>query len=230
MRYVYLHPVFDERKCAHRFWYALRAAFEAKGMKLESFDYRGTGEAQGEFAEVSLESLREDTAGFIAGDTVCLVGVRFGANLALDYCSRNQGQTATLVLLEPIVKGSEYLEYLRRKQRIKDMMTGLDAAELAQEGFENIEGYKTSVRFIGELKSLDMARLVRGNMVGERVYLVGAGKGPSVDGELKRLGDAIGEAGNAVVVENMSMPIFWERIGRADYGQVTEKVLRWCHG
>ncbi|GAH83605.1 unnamed protein product, partial [marine sediment metagenome] len=77
--------------CAHRFSFQLKNAFQAAGLTLERFDYRGTGEAPGEFADVSLETLRGDVASQVGGDEVCLVGLRFGASLAFDYCAGGAG-------------------------------------------------------------------------------------------------------------------------------------------
>jgi len=227
MRYVYCHPIFDERKCAHRFWYQLRTKFAAADLTLESFDYRGTAEAEGEFSQVSLSSLQDDTAEYLARDRACLIGVRFGASLALDYCISNPDCIEKAILIEPIVDGAAYVEYLRRKQRIKDMMTG-SSCNLDERDFENIEGYKTSVVFIEQLQSFSLCNLVQAWPVSCCVYLLQAKNGSYLDSELQRLYSTLKNSGHSVVFEKMSIPIFWERIGSADYNQLTEKILRYC--
>ena len=60
MRYIYCHPLFDERKCSHRFSYHLQKHFERNNLVLERFDYTGTGESQADFAEVTFSTLLED--------------------------------------------------------------------------------------------------------------------------------------------------------------------------
>ena len=97
--------------------YQLKNTFLTAGLTLERFDYRGTEEAAGEFKDISLETLRQDILQQVNGDKICLVGLRFGANLALDYCVRNPGAVRKLVLLEPIVNGAQYIDYLYRKQQ-----------------------------------------------------------------------------------------------------------------
>ncbi|MHC4388175.1 MAG: serine aminopeptidase domain-containing protein, partial [Planctomycetota bacterium] len=156
MRYVYCHPLFEERKCSCRFAFQLANVFEAEGLNLEMFDYRGTAESPGEFADVSLETLREDIAEKVGSDRVCLIGVRLGASLALDYGFRNGQLIQTVVLVAPIVVGSEYVDYLYRKQHIKDVLTGRSTAELGDVGYENFEGYKTSVEFIEQIRRFSL--------------------------------------------------------------------------
>jgi len=230
MRYVYLHPIFDERKCAHRFWYHLRNRFQSAGLTLESFDYTGTAEADGEFSEVSLQSLRHDFTEHLACDQTCLIGVRFGASLALDYCTTNQNSVARLILVEPIVDGAAYVDYLRRKQKIKDIMTDTAVTDLDEDGFENIEGYKTSTNFIEQLKNFNLAEPVQTRLVSDCVYLLQTAKGSQLDSELQLLHEALKNADNPTIIEKMSIPIFWERIGSADYTLLTKNILRWCRG
>jgi len=227
MRYVYCHPIFDERKCAHRFWYQLRTRFAAAGVVLESFDYRGTAEAEGQFSQLSLSSLRDDTAEYLARDRACLIGVRFGGSLALDYCATNADCIEKLILIEPIVDGAAYVEYLRRKQKIKDMMTG-STCNLDERDFENIEGYKTSTGFIEQLEGFCLCDSVQAGPVSCCVYLLQAKNGSSLDSELQRLYSTLKNSGHRVVLEKIAMPIFWERIGSADFSGLTERILRYC--
>jgi pimeloyl-ACP methyl ester carboxylesterase len=230
MRYVYCHPLFDERKCAHRFSYQLEKTFQAAALALERFDYRGTGEAAGRFADTSLETLREDIAAQAGGDEVNLIGLRLGASLALDYCTRNTGMVRNLVLLEPIIDGTEYVDYLRRKQHIKNIMTGKSAGELQDNGYDNIEGYKTSLRLIDQIADLNLLKMAREYALGNSVFVVHISSLAQVDPGIVALGRLIESAAEKVLVENVEMPLFWERIPSTDYSKLTQKVLRWCRG
>ncbi|MHC4741739.1 MAG: alpha/beta hydrolase family protein [Planctomycetota bacterium] len=228
MRYVYCHPLFDERKCAHRFSYQLQQTFQAAALDLERFDYRGTGEAPGEFADISLETLREDVVAQIRGDEVCLIGIRFGASLALDYCVRGTGMVSKLVLLEPVIDGTEYVDYLRRKQHIKNLMTGKSAEELKEAGYDNIEGFKTSVRFIEQINNLNLTNLAGEYALSNSVFIVHISNSAHVDQRTSTLGELLEPSAEQVLVESLQMPVFWERIPSADYAGLTEKVLGWC--
>jgi len=230
VRYVYCHPLFEERKCSHRFSYQLKRAFKEAGLMLERFDYRGTGEAEGEFSEVSIVSLREDVARQIQGEELCLIGLRFGASLALDYCVSERAAIEVLVLIEPIIIGSSYVDFLRRKQRIKDLITGLSGEELVDDGFENIEGYKTSRKFIRQLQGFNLLETAERYGLKNPVYIVRLSGLAGTDAETHRLAEILRRSAADVTVENIEMPPFWERISGTDYSALTGKILRWCRG
>ena|GEM_PF-2627444 len=230
MRYLYCHPLFDERKCAHRFSFQLKNTFESAGLTLERFDYRGTGEAEGEFADVSLESLRQDLENRAAGDRLCIVGLRFGASLAFDYCVRRAGPVKALVLLAPVIDGAEYADHLYRKQRIKDVMTGESLAGLRDEGYDNLEGYKTGVKFIEQIKSLDLTRMAGEYALENSVFIARISNRSGAEPTITAFAESLKGSAKRVVVENVQMPMFWERIPNADYGELARKVLQFCCG
>ncbi|HUT31197.1 MAG TPA: hypothetical protein VMX13_15485 [Sedimentisphaerales bacterium] len=228
MRYVYCHPLFDERKCAHRFSYQLKNAFEAAGRSLERFDYRGAGEATGDFCDISLDSLRADIAQHIGAEQVCLIGLRFGASLAFDYCTRGGKGVQTLVLLEPVVDGARYVDYLRRKQHIKNVLTGESSDALREEGYENIEGYKTSWKFLEEIRKFNLVKEAQDRPPNNRVFIAQVSNGKKVGPEIARLADVLQRSAKKLSVENIKLPVFWERIPSTDYSKLTTKILRWC--
>lgn len=228
MRYVYCHPLFDERKCAHRFSYQLKYTFEAAGLRLERFDYRGAGEAPGDFSDISLDSLRADTAQHVRGEQVCLIGLRFGASLALDYCAGGGTGAQTLVLVEPVVDGAGYVDYLRRRQHIKDVLTGEAPYALQEEGYENIEGYKTRRKFLQEMGRFNLMKEAQARAPDNRVFIVQVSNGSKVGPEIARLAQLLQGSVKKISVENVKLPVFWERIPSTDYSKLTAKILRWC--
>jgi pimeloyl-ACP methyl ester carboxylesterase len=230
MRYVYCHPLFDERKCAHRFSYQLKTAFEAKGLNLERFDYRGTGEAPGEFSDVCLDSLRSDVAQHVRGEQVCLIGLRFGASLAFDYCVRGADRVHTLVLVEPVVDGAAYVDFLRRKQHIKNVMTAESSDTLHEDGYENIEGYKTSSRFVEQMMRFDLPEEASRCVPLAGIFIAHVSRRSKISPQIVRLAEVLKRSGSKVSVENARLPVFWQRIPSADYGMLTSEILRWCGG
>lgn len=228
MRYVYCHPLFDERKCAHRFSYQLKNTFESAGLNLERFDYRGTGEAEGNFENTSLETLYEDTAKHINGDEVSLIALRFGAAVALEFCARNPEVVSNLVLLEPVINGAGYIDHLYRKQHIKDLMTGKSSKQSQDNGFVNIEGYKTNRRLIEQIENLDLLKTVPKNAVKTSVLIVQIPKQSQTRPEITRLAEQLTDPTKQIYIENIDLPAFWERIPIADYSRLTKKILRWC--
>lgn len=220
MRYVYCHPLFDERKCAHRFSYDLQNALEKAGLTLQRFDYRGTGEAKGRFEDVSLDTLQADVEVHINGDETCLIGLRFGATLALNYTAAHPETIKKLVLLEPIIDGAEYVDYLHRKQHIKDLMTGESVDKLRENGFVNIEGYKTSVLFLDQIKNMNPSATPPKCPV----LIVQISNNSKIEPEIMGLKEQL----ERPKIEIINLPIFWERIPISDYSKLTDIILRWC--
>ena len=220
MRYIYCHPLFDERKCAHRFSYDLHKTFEKASLTLERFDYCGTGEAEGRFEDVSLNSLRADVEAQINGDEICLIGLRFGATILLNYTAANPRVVKKLVLLEPVIDGAGYVDYLYRKQHIKDLMTGESTDKLMENGFVNIEGYKTSVLFLDQIKNMNPFTISPECPV----LIVQISNNIKIEPEIKTLKERTGHSEIKVI----NMPTFWERISISDYSELTDTILRWC--
>lgn len=220
MRYIYCHPLFDERKCAHRFSYDLHKAFEKASLTLERFDYCGTGEAEGRFEDVSLNSLWADVEARINGDEICLIGLRLGATIALNYAAANPCAVKKLVLLEPVVDGAGYVDYLYRKQHIKDLMTGESADKFRENGFVNIEGYKTSVLFLDQIKNFNPSAIPPTCPV----LIVQISNNTKIETEIMTLRERPGQS----EIKIINMPTFWERIPISDYSELTDTVLRWC--
>jgi alpha/beta superfamily hydrolase len=230
MRYLYCHPLFDERKCAHRFSFQLKCTFEAAGLALERFDYRGTGEAEGDFADVSLDTLRRDVAAQIASDDVCIIGLRFGAALAFDHCVRSTTRVRNLVLLAPILNGAQYVDYLCRKQRIKDLMTGAPDAQPADRRYRNLEGYKTSVKFLEQISTINLLEMAAECPLRSSVFVAQISNQLVLDPKIVAFAESLKGSAEQVLVENFDLPMFWERIPSADNAKLTQSVLRCSRG
>jgi hypothetical protein len=135
-----------------------------------------------------------------------------------------------LVLLEPITNGAEYVDYLYRKQHIKDLMTSKSVSELRDKGYVNLEGYKTNVRFIEQIESLNFVEMAREHTVGSSVFIVQISNRSKIDPEIASLAKLLESSARRVLVENVELPMFWERVPSTDYAELTRKVLEWCRG
>jgi len=229
MRYVYCHPLFDERKCAHRFSWQLNNIFQKHGHRLERFDYTGTGEAPGRFADLTLDSVRREIERHIDRQPVCLVGTRFGAGLAFEYCVRNCGTVQKLALVEPIIDGGQYLDYLRRKQHIKNLMTGTSKPAPSDNGFENIEGYKTNNRFVEQLKNFNLLETARKSSFKCPVLIVKISKTRRLDTKTAAFAELLDRPPNRLRVEIFDLPQFWQRIPDRDYTKLARIISRHCY-
>lgn len=227
MRYIYCHPLFDERKCAHRFSYQLAKAFNKNNLKLERFDYEGTGEAKGLFCDVTMDSLRKDLQEMIGNDSVCIIGTRFGATVALDFCRQVSSNVHSLVMIEPVINGRSYTEYLYRKQHLKDMMTGNGSNFLKEDGFINLEGFKTSTVFLEQIRQINLFEIQKQIKV-KSVFIMQISASVKVCSEYGLFAGYFRQNSIPARVEVFNLPAFWERIPDGDYAAANEKILEWC--
>lgn len=228
-RYVYCHPLFDERKCAHRFSYMLMNAFAGNSVNLERFDYNGTGEAPGNFCDVTLQTLQADLAEYIANEPATLIGTRLGGTLALDYCCDLQADVKQVILIEPIVNGSDYVQYLKKKQRLKDILTGNAESSADQESpYCNLAGYKTNRRLLTEMEQIDLINTARRVKKDTIVYLIQTTTPSQVSTQFNMLLNSLRNENIKAHLKILNHPAFWERIPIADYSALTERVVQWC--
>ena len=227
MKHLYCHPLFDERKCAHRFSFKLSKAFENNDLCLERFDYQGTGEADGAFCDITFDSLKDDLGAKIDSNTTCIVGTRLGAMVAFDYCSQIESNIQTLILIQPFLNGQNYVEYLFRKQHLKDIMTGNQSEKSDHKDFYNLEGYKTNSILIRQMKKLDLFERLTRNLP-RKIFIIQISSSDKVNSEYKHFATHLRENGIHSAVEIFDLPVFWERIPDKDYSLLTCKIVEWC--
>ena len=227
MRYIYCHPLFDELKCAYRFSTMLANTFEKNKRKLERFDYQGTGEAEGNFCDVTIDSFRNDLQKIVHKDKSCLIGTRFGATIAFDFCCQKDSNVSKLILIEPVINGHSYVEYLFRKQHLKDMMTGNGNDFSHEKGFFNLEGYKTNSKFIDQVKKFYLEKIVEKIEV-DAVFIVQISTSSNINSEYKLFAEHLKMRGLNFSINIFNLPVFWERVPDGDFTVVTEKIIEWC--
>ncbi len=117
---VLCQPILHEYTDARRALRALAERLARAGHHVLRFDYHGTGDSAGagEAGDVERWCADIDTAvdelkASRGLDEVGLVGLRFGATMAAQVAARRE-DVPFLVLWEPIVKGPDYVQRLRR--------------------------------------------------------------------------------------------------------------------
>jgi exosortase A-associated hydrolase 2 len=120
---VLCSPIGQEYIRTHRAVYQLAVRLSQAGFHVLRFDYFGCGDSEGDFEQGSLLQWTNDIHAAIAEiqkrsglTSVCLIGLRIGATLALEAAERYH-QTKSIVLWEPIFDGKLYLEELAASQR-----------------------------------------------------------------------------------------------------------------
>jgi len=124
---VLCYPWGMEYIYAHRSMRQLASRLCAAGFHTLRFDYFGTGDSSGEMDQANLvgsytdvESAIEALKDIAGTSRVTLIGLRVGANIALNVASRPESEVEALVLWDPIVSGEQYVETLRKDSDVSE--------------------------------------------------------------------------------------------------------------
>lgn len=166
---------------AHRAMVRLGETLSRTRFHVLRFDYHGSGDSGGDFADVELEGWRSDirTAAdeclsMSGASRVSLVGLRIGANLAADV-ARDLADLDALVAWDPIVDGAAYAtvetpvpprDPVGLRPRPRAVSPGPDIVKVL--------GSPPGGRLAAELKQVGLAPLLRGATAG-RTLIVGSG-------------------------------------------------------
>ena len=119
---VLCNPFGQEASRAQRMYRVLAERLSREGCDVLRFDFHGTGDSGGDDEAFDLESGAQDLQ--LALDEMrrrtdrnraTVVGTRLGASVAALVSRPLSGQLMRLVLWDPIVEGTDYLEHLRLK-------------------------------------------------------------------------------------------------------------------
>ncbi len=167
--FVFCHPFAEERQEAHRVLVNLARLIAKNGFYVLRFDYRGTGDSEGDFGDYDLhawlsdiskaiEILREKTG----VEQVGLLGLRLGATFALLTANKIES-VGFLVLWAPILNVKAYLHQFLRGNLAFQMATyrkiKVTREELVNQLLEgkkvNVEGYSLSWKFYTQAIQID---------------------------------------------------------------------------
>lgn len=120
---VLCHPFGHEYIVLHRAVRILATRIARAAAPVLRFDYSGTGDSAGRLTDARLDRWVADIEAAIevlrartGVERVSLVGVRLGADLALEAASRRD-DVESLALWDPVIWGRSYLRELRRDHR-----------------------------------------------------------------------------------------------------------------
>jgi alpha-beta hydrolase superfamily lysophospholipase len=116
-------PIGQEYIRSHRAVYQLAAGLTRAGYNVLRFDYFGCGDSEGDFEQGALVQWTDDTVTAIEEiqkrspvRSVCLIGLRVGAALAL-YAAARSSIVKSIILWEPVIDGARYLKELIQNQQ-----------------------------------------------------------------------------------------------------------------
>lgn len=141
---IFFAPFAEELNRTRRMTTLLGTALAAAGAQMLAFDFSGTGDSAGDFGDARFEDWIDDGVAAIdwlaqrVEGPICLVGLRFGAALALLSAQRRRDRIGRLVLWQPVTSGSTMLTQFLRI-RIAANMAGNGAKETTKALRETIE-------------------------------------------------------------------------------------------
>jgi len=143
------HPLFEEKKSSHRMLVELARNLADKGICTLLLDYRGCGDSSGETGDFTPDDWVADMQEGIKvlrerfGELpLHLLGIRFGASLAWQVAAEN-GSVKKLILIDPILKGEDYLQELLQQKLFREMMTFKESRSSREEILKEMESGNT---------------------------------------------------------------------------------------
>jgi len=240
---VFCHPFAEERKSGYRAMVlAARALCEA-GFAVLRFDYRGTGDSEGEFQDATVSTREADIAAAMAQlaelsgcDRIGLLGLRLGSLFAARVAEQ-RGDVSFLVMWEPVTNGKSYFMADLRKKLIKEMMTAGKGSAKREEIVESLkdpatiidfDGYLVSGAMYGELEPLDLLKQFGGHKAPTLVVQISHNANISKPNE--RLRDAYAEAGVDLTIVPVVEEPFWNRIDFVACPNLIAATREWLEG
>jgi exosortase A-associated hydrolase 2 len=201
--FVFCHPFAEEKLWAHRVFVSFARKLAASGFAVLRFDYMGHCDSEGDFKESTVETRLADIDRAIEKikseiqglERVNLFGLRFGATLAA-LTAENRGDIEKLILCEPIIDGSRYIqEILRsnlttqlavfgkvsknREQLIRDMKSGQTT---------NVDGYEISYALFEQVSAINLVENIK-QYSGASLILQISKEGQPLRNEILKLSD-----------------------------------------
>ena len=163
------NPLGEEATRAHRLYRVLASQLENAGYAVLRFDFHGTGDSSGEFADATIAGWQRDVTAAaqelqrLSGATrLVAVGLRLGGTLASLAGSSAGLRIRHLILWDPVVNGAVYLRELADSHRtyMKQELgeTGWrDNLAIDVRGFPGEAlGLRISPSFANEMAALDL--------------------------------------------------------------------------
>ena len=233
------HPLFEERKSAHRIMVDAARALAAAGCVVLRFDYRGCGDSTGDFAAFSCADWREDivqACRCLTDNTrvkrLGLLGLRLGASLAFEVGS-TLDTVDFAVLWEPILNGRRHFDHELRRKVVREMVTfgqsRVTRATLLKDLEDgkpiDLDGFAVTPRLFAELGAVDLSKLPQ--RVARKTLLVQVAPTGAAPRELQGFKDAILSAGAAVDLVSVEEDPFWNLVGLVECPKLIEKTEEW---
>jgi len=199
-------PFAEEEKCARRVLTEIALDLQRAGHSSLLFNFSGTGDSEGDFADATLDNWREEIVAMCElaqhrkpNAKVHLLGVRLGASLAAQVAEKCPVES--LILLEPVLDGKVYLAQLGQRRRLRGMLT--DADKMDDRASEDLDGWPLGNALKTQWEELQLGRL----QLPAKTQLWQIGARREVSPALQVWADE-----NQLQPKALLMPPFWNRL------------------
>ena len=184
------------------------------------FDYRGTGDSEGDFSDSSLATHESDIRCAIetlrrrADVHICLLGLRLGATLAAKVAA-TANVVEALILLEPLIDLRSYIKNFFRRQVIQDNLVAGRKVTSWRNLFSRLESGQTvdimafpiSTRSYETFMNFSVPDAVAG--YSGPILIIGVGRAARVQKNLERFAALYQENESTVNVLGIEGRPFW---------------------
>jgi exosortase A-associated hydrolase 2 len=168
---LFCAPFAEEQKSAYRVFVEFARRLATKGVASLRFDYRGTGDSDGDFPDYTLEDWVTDTLAAAATlkergrvARLGILGLRLGGLIAVQ-AARRLPEVSFLALWQPILNGAQFHRLEMRRFLVRQMMTKGKAtkgsqdlaAEADQRNVIDMDGYLMRKDLTDAIKSTNLA-------------------------------------------------------------------------
>lgn len=169
--FLFCHPFGEEKLWAHLVYVNFARELTARGYPVLRFDYMGNGDSDGDFKDSSVETNLTDIHSALqilrekVGSScwVGLIGLRFGATLAA-LAAENNPEINRLILWEPIINGTQYMQELLRINLTtqmaiyKEIRYNREALVQAMKKGQtaNVDGYEITSEMFEQVSSINL--------------------------------------------------------------------------
>jgi alpha/beta superfamily hydrolase len=182
-------PLFDEKMWSHRVLVNFARHLAAAGVPVLRFDYFGDGESDGRFEDASVATrVRDihDAIDFCLRETsvsrVCLVGLGYGATLALRTALEDKHPAiAGVNAWAPVIDGERYLNDILRAHLSAQMLVHRKiihdretlVGRILRDESVNIEGYEIAKPLYTQIVGADVVGMLRNSTLPVLVQQIG---------------------------------------------------------
>ena len=171
---LFVPPFAEEMNKSRRMFSLMARRCNTMGIGALILDLYATGDSEGEFAEARWDIWLEDLHTAVywlrnhGSQHVCLLSLRLGALLAMDYTTHYPGLVARHFLWQPVVNGEQFLTQFLRLRLAANMMEKNQPQEsaaslkqtLQQGGSLEVAGYELSSELYLAINQRQLADMV----------------------------------------------------------------------